>query len=91
MASSGRASSAFRASIACRPAAARRSSLVDRHLFDQPNGLCFSPDEKLLYVNDTVQALIRVFDVNADGSLANGAHVRLRHPLRARARACPTA
>jgi gluconolactonase len=45
--------------------------LVDRHLFDQPNGLCFSPDERQLYVNDTVQALIRVFDVEADGSLAN--------------------
>ena len=45
--------------------------LVDRHLFDQPNGLCFSPDERVLYVNDTVQALIRVFDVNADGSLSN--------------------
>ena len=45
--------------------------VVDRNLFDQPNGLCFSPDEKLLYVNDTVQALIRVFDVNADGTLSN--------------------
>jgi gluconolactonase len=44
--------------------------VVDRNLFDQPNGLCFSPDEKLLYVNDTVQALIRVFDVNSDGSLS---------------------
>ena len=43
--------------------------LVDRYLFDQPNGLCFSPDEKLLYVNDTVRCLIRVFDVNADGTL----------------------
>jgi len=43
--------------------------LVDRHLFEQPNGLCFSPDEKLLYVNDTVRCLIRVFDVNADGTL----------------------
>jgi len=46
--------------------------LVDRFLFDQPNGLCFSPDEKLLYVNDTVQTLIRVFDVAADGALSNG-------------------
>ena len=46
--------------------------LVDRLLFDQPNGLCFSPDEKLLYVNDTVQTPIRVFDVAADGSLSNG-------------------
>jgi gluconolactonase len=43
--------------------------LVDRHLFEQPNGLCFSPDERQLYVNDTVRALIRVFDVNPDGSL----------------------
>ncbi|MGA7196389.1 isochorismatase family protein [Roseiarcus sp.] len=46
--------------------------LVDRFLFDQPNGLCFSPDERLLYVNDTVQASIRVFDVARDGSLSNG-------------------
>src|SRR6266853_7660 len=45
--------------------------LVDRYMFDQPNGLCFSPDEKRLYVNDTVQALIRVFDLAPDGSLAN--------------------
>ena len=43
--------------------------LVDRHLFEQPNGLCFSPDEKILYVNDTVRCLIRAFDVNADGTL----------------------
>ncbi len=40
--------------------------------FDQPNGLCFSPDESLLYVNDTTRAHIRVFDVGADGSLSNG-------------------
>ena len=43
--------------------------LVDRNLFEQPNGLCFSPDERLLYVNDTVRCLIRVFEVNADGTL----------------------
>jgi gluconolactonase len=43
--------------------------VVDRNLFDQPNGLCFSPDEQQLYVNDTVRALIRVFDVRPDGSL----------------------
>jgi len=36
-----------------------------------PNGLAFSPDEKLLYVNDTRQAHIRVHDVRADGSLHN--------------------
>ena len=43
--------------------------LIDRNLFEQPNGLCFSPDERLLYVNDTVRCLIRVFEVNADGTL----------------------
>jgi gluconolactonase len=46
--------------------------MVERHMFDQPNGLCFSPDEHRLYVNDTVQALIRVFDVSTYGSLMNG-------------------
>ena len=46
--------------------------LVNRYMFDQPNGLCFSPDERLLYVNDTVQANIRVFDVKPDGSLGFG-------------------
>jgi gluconolactonase len=40
--------------------------------FDEPNGLCFSPDESLLYINDTPRAHIRVFDVQADGSIANG-------------------
>jgi gluconolactonase len=39
--------------------------------FAQPNGLCFSPDESLLYVNDTDRAHIRVFDVADDGSLSN--------------------
>jgi gluconolactonase len=38
--------------------------------FAQPNGLCFSADESLLYVNDTDRAHIRVFDVQADGSLS---------------------
>ncbi|MGI9500862.1 MAG: isochorismatase family protein, partial [Geminicoccaceae bacterium] len=46
--------------------------LVDRYLFGQPNGLCFSPDERLLYINDTEKALIRVFDVRPDGSLSDG-------------------
>jgi gluconolactonase len=39
--------------------------------FAQPNGLCFNADESLLYVNDTDKAHIRVFDVQADGSIAN--------------------
>ena len=71
LASSGRGSSASRACTAFRRAAA--AAIARRSLlFDQPNGLCFSPDEKLLYINDTVQTLIRVFDVAADGSLSNG-------------------
>ncbi len=32
--------------------------------------LCLSPDEKLLYVNDSAKKLIRVFDVAPDGSLS---------------------
>lgn len=38
--------------------------------FDQPNGLCFSPDESLLYVDDSERGLVRVFDVHPDGSLS---------------------
>lgn len=40
--------------------------------FVYPNGLCFSPDEKLLYVNCSRERLIRVYDVRPDGGLANG-------------------
>ena len=40
--------------------------------FGEPNGLCFSPDESLLYINDTPGAHIRVFDVQSDGTIANG-------------------
>ena len=40
--------------------------------FDQPNGLCFAPDEQKLYVNDTVRKHIRRFKLLANGSLANG-------------------
>ncbi len=45
--------------------------VVGKDEFEQPNGLCFSPGESLLYINDTPRAHIRVFDVNADGSLSN--------------------
>jgi gluconolactonase len=43
--------------------------------FERPNGLAFSPDEKLLYVSDTGAPHprpIRVFDVGVDGTLSNG-------------------
>ena len=39
---------------------------------DYPNGLAFSPDEKVLYVaNSREQKYIRAFDVQADGSVTN--------------------
>jgi gluconolactonase len=41
--------------------------------FVGPNGLAFSPDESLLYLNDTRLNIIRVFKVNADGTLRDGA------------------
>ena len=44
---------------------------VDKRQFDQPNGLCFSPDESKLYVNDTTRAVIRVFGVAPGGSLSH--------------------
>jgi len=53
-------------------ASAEPELVVDRYLFTMPNGLCFSPDERLLYVNDTEQANIRVFDVETNGKLTNG-------------------
>ena len=40
--------------------------------FHTPNGLCFSPDESLLYVNDTVRNHIRVWDLSQSGTVANG-------------------
>ena len=40
--------------------------------FTQPNGLCFSPDESTLYVNDSGALHIRRFDVNADGTVSGG-------------------
>jgi gluconolactonase len=41
--------------------------------FDQPNGLCFSLDERRLFVNDSPRRHIRVFDVTSDGALSSGA------------------
>ncbi len=40
--------------------------------FTVPNGIAFSPDEKYLYVNDTVKKIILRFDVQPDGGVANG-------------------
>lgn len=60
----------FRGVYRVDPAAAKLTLLADD--FGQPNGLCFSLDEQRLFVNDTDRQHIRVFDVAADGTLANG-------------------
>ena len=38
---------------------------------NRPNGLCFTRDESLLYINDSPELNIHVFDVESDGSLTN--------------------
>jgi gluconolactonase len=44
--------------------------------FRQPNGLCFSPDEAVLYVDDTERFHVRSFEVLRDGSLGRGSVLR---------------
>ena len=39
--------------------------------FALPNGLAFSPDESVLYIDESAHKHIRAFDVAADGSLKN--------------------
>ena len=39
--------------------------------FENPNGLCFSPDEKILYVADSPTYSIWAYDVAEDGTLSN--------------------
>lgn len=40
--------------------------------FALPNGLAFSPDESVLYIDDSAHKHIRAFDVRPDGTLARG-------------------
>jgi gluconolactonase len=40
--------------------------------FQRPNGLAFSPDESILYIDDSARRHVRAFDLLADGTLANG-------------------
>ena len=46
-----------------------RVELLD-NTWTQPNGICFSPDERTLYVNDSQKGEIFRFDVDASGSLS---------------------
>ena len=52
------------------PASGALTLLVDDFL--KPNGLCFSRDESLLFVNDTDRQHIRIFDVREDGRITGG-------------------
>ena len=45
-------------------------SLLTKAL-NRPNGLCFSADETLLYINDSPEYKIFVFDVADDGTIGN--------------------
>ena len=40
--------------------------------FEFPNGVALSPNQKLLYVNDSAKSHIRVFELRGDGVLTNG-------------------
>jgi sugar lactone lactonase YvrE len=39
---------------------------------ERPNGLAFSRDESVLYVDDSARREVRAFDVRSDGSLSSG-------------------
>ncbi len=51
--------------------AAHESLRLLTSALNRPNGLCFSADETRLYVNDSPEYTIYVFDVAADGGLEN--------------------
>jgi len=39
--------------------------------FERPNGLAFSPDESVLYIDDSARRHVRALDVRVDGTLTN--------------------
>src|SRR5213075_389403 len=55
------------------PKANELKILFHEKIFEKPNGLAFSPDEKTLYIADSDSPrLIRSFEVREDGSVAGG-------------------
>ena len=58
--------------------------------FVLPNGLAFSPDEKVLYINDSRRGHIRAFDLLPNGTLAKASD-RIFADLRGGELASPTA
>lgn len=51
------------------PATGKTSQVASGYV--NPNGLCFSADESILYVNDSDAYLINAYDVMPDGTLMN--------------------
>lgn len=51
--------------------AAGKVTLLTKEL-TQPNGLAFSPDGKKLYIDDSKERNIRVYDFHSDGTVSNG-------------------
>jgi sugar lactone lactonase YvrE len=45
--------------------------VLDSTTFDKPNGICFSPDESKLYVNESPLGIIYVWDVVDDSIITN--------------------
>jgi len=45
--------------------------VLDSTTFDKPNGICFSPDESKLYVNESPLGKIYIWDVVNDSTIAN--------------------
>lgn len=45
--------------------------VLDSTTFDKPNGICFSPDESKLYVNESPLGIIYVWDVVDDSTITN--------------------
>ncbi len=45
--------------------------VLDSTTFDKPNGICFSPDESKLYVNESPRGIIYVWDVVDDSTITN--------------------
>ena len=60
---------AFQAVFRLAPDGSELRPVADDYV--SPNGLAFSPDESILYVNDIQARLIKAYDVLADGSLTN--------------------
>ncbi|MGH9430180.1 MAG: SMP-30/gluconolactonase/LRE family protein [Terriglobia bacterium] len=51
---------------------ARGNVRLETRDLTQPNGLAFSPDGQRLYIDDSEQRNIRVYDFHSDGTLSNG-------------------